>query len=46
MFQKLGDALRRFMYGRYGTDQLNQTLIIGAVIIVAVSIDQIRKSKS
>ena len=36
MFQKLGDALRRFMYGRYGTDQLNQTLIIGALVMILV----------
>ena len=30
MFQKLGDALRRFMYGRYGADSLNKWLLIFA----------------
>ena len=27
MFRKIGDALRRFMAGRYGTDKLNQWLL-------------------
>lgn len=34
MFQKLGDALRRFMYGRYGTDKLNKWLLIGALVLI------------
>ncbi len=34
MFRKIGDALRRFMYGRYGTDKLNQTLIIAALVLL------------
>ena len=34
MFQKLGDALRRFMYGRYGADSLNKWLLIFAVILM------------
>ncbi len=31
MFRRLGNALRRFMYGRYGSDQLNMTLLITSV---------------
>ena len=27
MFRKIGDGLRRFMAGRYGTDRLNQCLL-------------------
>ena len=34
MFQKLGDALRRFMYGRYGADSLNKALLLFAVILI------------
>ena len=34
MFQKLGDALRSFMYGRYGADSLNKWLLIFAVILM------------
>ena len=34
MFQKLGDALRRFMYGRYGSDALNKWLLLLAVILI------------
>lgn len=34
MFRKIGDVLRRFMYGRYGTDKLNQTLIIAALVLL------------
>ena len=34
MFQKIGDALRRFMYGRYGTDKLNKWLLIGALVLI------------
>ncbi len=33
MFRKLGDAFRRFMYGRYGSDQLNLCLLgLGVVL--------------
>jgi ssDNA-binding Zn-finger/Zn-ribbon topoisomerase 1 len=34
MFQKMGDGLRRFFSGRYGTDRLNQTLLIGSVALL------------
>lgn len=33
MFRKLAGALRRFMYGRYGNDELNMLLLILAVIV-------------
>ncbi len=33
MFRRLGNALRRFMYGRYGSDQLNMTLLISSVAV-------------
>ena len=36
MFQKLGDALRRFMYGRYGADSLNKWLLIFSVVLMLV----------
>lgn len=36
MFKKIGDALRRFMYGRYGTDKLNTALLIGAVVLMLI----------
>ena len=36
MFQKIGDALRRFMYGRYGTDKLNKWLLIAALALIVV----------
>ena len=31
MFRRFGNSLRRFMYGRYGVDQLNITLLVTAV---------------
>ena len=34
MFQKIGDALRRFMAGRYGTDNLNRALLIAALVCI------------
>ena len=37
MFRKLLDALRRFMYGRYGADQLFYTLIIIFFVISLVN---------
>ena len=33
MFQKLGEKFRRFMYGRYGSDQLNVFLLILGVVL-------------
>lgn len=33
MFRKIGNAIRRFMYGRYGSDQLNLTLLVTAVAL-------------
>ena len=33
MFQKLGEKFRRFMYGRYGTDQLGVFLLILGVVL-------------
>jgi len=33
MFRKLGDALRRFMYGRYGADQLGTALVILGLVL-------------
>lgn len=34
MFQKIGDAIRRFMYGRYGSDKLNVALLILAAVLI------------
>ena len=34
MFRKIGDALRRFMYGRYGTDKLNMALLVAALVLL------------
>ena len=34
MFRKLGDALRRFMAGRYGTDKLNQWMLGAAIVLI------------
>lgn len=33
MFRRIGAALRRFMYGRYGSDQLNMAILIAAVLV-------------
>ncbi len=33
MFQKIGNALRRFMSGRYGSDKLNLAMVIAALVI-------------
>lgn len=38
MFRKIGDALRRFMTGRYGTDRLNQWLLGAAVVLLLISL--------
>lgn len=34
MFRKIGDALRRFMYGRYGTDQLGMALLVLTIVLM------------
>ena len=34
MFRKIGDALRRFMAGRYGMDKLNNWLLIAAAALI------------
>ena len=36
MFRKIGDALRRFMAGRYGTDKLNQWLLGLAIVLIVM----------
>lgn len=33
MFRKLGDKIRRFMYGRYGNDQLGIFLLLLGVVL-------------
>lgn len=33
MFRKLGDKLRRFLYGRYGGDQLGVLLLVCGVVL-------------
>ncbi len=33
MLRKLGDKLRRFMYGRYGSDQLGMFLLLLGVVL-------------
>ncbi len=33
MFRRIGNSFRRFMYGRYGSDQLNMTLLLTAVVL-------------
>ena len=33
MFRRVGAALRRFMYGRYGSDQLNMAILVAAVLV-------------
>lgn len=42
MFQKLGEKLRRFMYGRYGSDQLTMLLLgLGVVLCLAGSFSRL-----
>ena len=36
MFRKIGDGLRRFMAGRYGTDRLNQCLLGLALVLILI----------
>ena len=33
MFRRIGNTIRRFMYGRYGSDQLNTTLFVTALVL-------------
>ena len=33
MFRRLGASIRKWMYGRYGSDQLNMLLLVLAVIL-------------
>ena len=37
MFRKIGDGLRRFMAGRYGSDRLNQCLLGAAFVLLLIS---------
>ena len=37
MFRRLGDSMRRFMYGRYGSDRLNMALVFGGLLLSIVS---------
>lgn len=37
MFKKIGDAMRRFMYGRYGSDQLGMFLLGLGVVLCLLS---------
>ena len=37
MFRRLGDGLRRFMYGRYGSDKLNLLLLGGGFLFSLLS---------
>lgn len=34
MFKKIGDALRRFLYGRYGMDELGAALLIAGLVLM------------
>ena len=36
MFRKIGDGLRRFMAGRYGSDRLNQCLLGAAFVLILI----------
>ena len=38
MFRKLGDALRRFKAGRYGTDKLNQWMLGAAIVLMVLGL--------
>ncbi len=37
MLRRLGDGLRRFMYGRYGADKLNYVILWSGVILSLLS---------
>ena len=36
MFRKIGDWFRNFMIGRYGSDKLNQALLIAGVVLMLI----------
>ena len=38
LFQKIGAGFRRFMYGRYGSDKLNMTILIAGLIVSLLQI--------
>ena len=46
MFRKLGDALRRFMAGRYGTDKLNQWMLGAAIVLMVLGLIGSRTSSA
>ncbi len=33
MFRRIGESVRKFMYGRYGSDQLNIVLLVAAIAV-------------
>ena len=33
VFQKIGAGFRKFMYGRYGSDKLNFTILIAGLVV-------------
>ena len=37
MFRRFGESFRRFMYGRYGSDELNIALLIAAVAVSLIN---------
>ena len=37
VFQKIGNALVRFMYGRNGMDQLSLTIVVGSLVLDLLS---------
>ncbi|MBQ6431452.1 MAG: hypothetical protein IJJ99_06235 [Oscillospiraceae bacterium] len=37
MFRRFGESLRRLMYGRYGSDELNIALLIAAVAVSLIN---------
>ena len=37
VFQKIGNALARLMYGRNGVDQLSLAIVVGSLVLDLVS---------
>ena len=37
VFQKIGNALARFMYGRNGVDQLSLVIVVGSLVLDLIS---------
>lgn len=37
MFRRFGESIRKFMYGRYGSDQLNIALLVLAIAISLIN---------